>query len=122
MAERIGGFPVVNVYEIDEESFASYEVLKFDSPDAGWLDFVCSNRNGTYQGKQFDLVIGPVANDAVYRTVTLYLEGLLSKEEAIASFRIRKLFNQVIFGTPKAIEYLNFTCSMSKQNGGWCNG
>ena len=48
--------------------------------DEEWLDFVSEHRNGTYNGEQFDLIIGVVANDDVYITFQVYLSGLLTKE------------------------------------------
>ena len=41
----------VSIYEIDiEKATRTLEVLKFDMPDAGWLDFVFANRQGIYNG------------------------------------------------------------------------
>ena len=70
---RRGGLPIVNVYSLNESAFKDCSLLEFKSPNGAWLDFVCENRSGTYKGKKYDLIRGPVANDDVYRTVTLYL-------------------------------------------------
>lgn len=51
----------------------------FSSPNEEWLDFVSSNRNGTYDKEKYDLIIGAVANDDVYRTLQVYSSGLLTK-------------------------------------------
>ena len=46
------GTKQVSIYEVDEERlFAECAVLKFDSPDEEWLDFVGDNRSGNYSGK-----------------------------------------------------------------------
>ena len=63
---------------------------------------------GTYQGKQHDLIYGAVANDDVYRTITLYMTGVLDKEQTLAALKIRKLFNQLVFATEKSLQYLHF--------------
>ena len=76
--------------------------------DESWLDFVSANRQGIYQGIQYDLVYGAVANDDVYRTITLYMTGILNKEQALAALKIRKLFNQLVFATEKSLKYLHF--------------
>ena len=40
-----GGKPVVNIYEIDEkQAFENCSILKFDSPNGEWLDFVSENK------------------------------------------------------------------------------
>jgi hypothetical protein len=69
---------------------------------------VAANRQGIYQGEQYDLIYGAVANDDVYRTITLYMTGVLSKLQTLEALKIRKLFNQLVFATDKALEYLKF--------------
>ena len=49
-----------------------------------------------------------VANDDVYRTITLYMTGVLDKEQTLAALKIRKLFNQLVFATEKSLQYLHF--------------
>ena len=82
--------------------------MQFDSPDEAWLDFVAANRQGTYQGEKYDLIYGAVANDDVYRTIALYMTGVLDKEQTLSSLKIRKLFNQLVFATEKSLQYLKF--------------
>lgn len=109
VALRRGGKPIINIYEIDEEiDVESYLIKRFDKPDEEWLDFVCEHRNGIYDGEQFDLVIGAVANDDVYRTLQIYLAGLLSKDQALETLKIKKLYDQYVFKTKKAISLLKF--------------
>lgn len=72
------------------------------------MDFVAANRQGTYQGKQYDLIYGAVANDDVYRTITLYMTGILTKDETLLRLKIKELFNQLVFGTEKSLQYLHF--------------
>ena len=73
-----------------------------------FLDFVAANRQGNYTGKQYDMIYGAVANDDVYRTITLYLTGILNKEQTLEALKIRKLFNQLVFASEKALSYLVF--------------
>lgn len=106
---RRGGKPIVNVYEFDEEtSLAKIKFKKFDSPDGEWLDFVSEHRNGTYAGEIYDLIIGAVANDDVYRTLQVYGAGILTKEQAIEALKIKKLFNQYVFASEKSLKLLKF--------------
>lgn len=109
---RRGGTPTVNVYEIDNNM--GNELLKikrFNAPDEEWLNFVTAHRNGTYDGEQFDLIIGAVANDDVYRTLQVYSAGLLTKEQALEALKIKKLFDQYVFATNAAISLLKFVGS-----------
>lgn len=103
------GSASLNIYELDEKiAFASFDLLKFESPNEAWLDFVAANRQGNYTGKQYDMIYGAVANDDVYRTITLYLTGILNKEQTLEALKIRKLFNQLVLASKKALSYLVF--------------
>lgn len=111
--KRKTGTAALNIYEVDEEkAFAECHVLRFDAPDEQWLDFVANNRQGTYDDELYDLVYGPVANDDVYRTLTLYMTGILSKEQTLEALKIRKLYNQLVFCTEKSLEYIRFERSI----------
>lgn len=105
---RRGGVPTVNEYEIDGLDRAGLKVKRFRGPDEEWLDFVSAHRNGTYDGEQYDLIIGAVANDDVYRTLQVYSAGLLTKAQAIEALKIRKLFDQCVFATNGALALLRF--------------
>lgn len=99
----------VSMYEFDiEKAMEVLDVLKFDAPDADWLDFVFANRQGIYNGKQYDIVIGAVADDTIYRVFSLYEAGLLTREETLKRLKINKLFDQVTFCTEKALEQLRY--------------
>ena len=106
---RRSGEKAVSIYEINEEvAFAECSVLRFDSPDEAWLDFVSDNRSGNYEGDSYDFIFGPVANDDVYRTFTLYTADLLTKEQTLEQLKIKKLYNQLVLATEKALSYLHF--------------
>ena len=103
------GEATLNIYSVNEAvAFQECKVLQFDSPDEAWLDVVAANRQGTYQGEKYDLIYGAVANDDVYRTIALYMTGVLDKEQTLSSLKIRKLFNQLVFATEKSLQYLKF--------------
>ena len=61
-ASRYGGEPVVNEYEL-LDNLSSFSVLRFDDENEKWLDFVCSCRNGQDLNKDYDIIIGNVADD-----------------------------------------------------------
>lgn len=106
---RRDGISVLNIYEIDDNlNLKTLNIKYFDSPNKEWLEFVFAHRNGTYTGEKYDLIIGPVANDDVYRTLQVYSAGLLTKEQALETLKIKKLFNQYVFTTNKSIKFLKF--------------
>lgn len=109
VTERRGGSPIVNVYEIDEsEMKKQLKIKNFSKPDGKWLDFVAQNRNGTYSGEKYDLIIGPVANDDVYLSVQYYLTGVYNKSMTLKALKIKQLYDQYVFATEKAISMLKF--------------
>lgn len=113
---RKEGVPTVSIYEFDaEKAFADCSVLEFAAPDESWLDFVSENRAGVYEGKLYDFIFGPVANDDVYTTFTLYTAGVLTKEQTIEALKVKKLYNQLVLSSEKAFGYLKFLGTVSEE-------
>ena len=106
---RKNGLATLNMYSVDEAVvFKECSLLRFNSPDQAWLEYVSANRQGTYNGKHYDMIYGAVANDDVYRTITLYMTGILDKKQALEALKIKKLFNQLVFATEMSLRYLHF--------------
>ena len=114
---RKQGGRVVSVYELDEQTaFAECSVLKFEAPDAAWLDFVSENRSGNYESESYDFIFGPVANDDVYTTFTLYAAGVLTKEQTLEALKVKKLYNQLVLTSDRALGYLTFTGTIREED------
>ena len=63
---RKSGIATVSVYEFDMETAEkTLAIRRFASADAQWLQFVTDNRQKSYRGNAYDIVIGAVANDTV---------------------------------------------------------
>jgi hypothetical protein len=105
--KRQGENGVVSIYEFDETSLASLNVLNFDSYSEEWLDFILNCRTGR-DATSYDLVVGGVANDKVFNTVELFFGGLIDKTEAIKRLQHEKPNLQIAFRTEKALSYLQF--------------
>lgn len=113
---RKEGKAVVSIYEIDEnKAFEACSILRFDAPDEAWLDFVSDNRSGNYEGQAYDFIFGPVANDDVYRTFTLYTAGIFTKEQTLEALKVKKLYNQLVLTTEKALSYLRFVGTIPEE-------
>lgn len=84
------------------------KVKKFEGANAEWLRFVAGNRNGIYSDELYDVIIGAVANDDVFRTLQLYLSGLYTEEQTLSALKIKKLYDQYVFASEKALKYLTF--------------
>ena len=93
-ASRYGGEPVVNIFELPD-NLDNYKVLSFKDENDKWLDFVCSCRKGLELNKDYDIIIGNVANDDVFKTVDMYFRGLWDKDKTISELRYYKMNNQI---------------------------
>lgn len=114
---RKGGEKTVSIYEINEtRAFEECSVLQFESANEAWLDFVSENRAGNYSGKAYDFIFGPVANDDVYTTFTLYSAGVLTKEQTLEALKIKKLYNQLVLSSEKALSYLKFIGTVPQED------
>jgi hypothetical protein len=99
----------LNIYEIADSilSASLFSILRFENPSRKWLEFVINNRRGNAM-HNYDFVCGPVANDTLYRTFTLYESGVLTLDETIRRLKVSELFDQLSFHTEKALENLKF--------------
>ncbi len=76
-----------------------------------WLHFVIENRNDyeiDLDYENYDVIIGPVADDKMYRTISDYEGGYISAEEAVALLNSGGFSYQYCFRTENAIKSLNF--------------
>ncbi|GHV73595.1 hypothetical protein AGMMS49940_08970 [Spirochaetia bacterium] len=108
----------VSIYNLDfDKAVKELDILRFDSPDETWLDFVLENRKGLYTGKLHDAVTGPVANDDVYTTLQLYERNILNKNQTLDALKIKKLYMQFTFTTDKALGFLDFISAFDPREG-----
>ena len=103
---------VVSVFEFDETLLDNPElnVRRFSGADEAWLYFVTDCRKS--RKHDYDLVLGPVANDKVFTTVNLFECGVLSAEAAILQLKAYKTYDQVSFHTVRVISTLRFVESL----------
>ena len=104
-----GGRAVVSVYEVDDDILQKkdFRIMEYNGATKEWLDFVVANRRYAPL-HDYDIVLGPVANDNLYATISLYENGELSAEAAVVQLKTHILFNQVSFHTDRALSQLNF--------------
>ena len=117
---REGNIPkgkFISVYEVDYEKMKQeLDILYFSSADESWLNFVMANRRNTYNGKKYDVIYGPVANDTIYRTLIAFENGVLSVADTIARLKVRQLFDQMTFASERALSFLKYSDSIEVQN------
>lgn len=104
-----GGYPVIQEYEFDEAVLtgADLRVLRFEAPTTEWAEFIFKNRNRESRfTHDYDIVIGPIANDGVAYLLGRYEEGTLTIEELSKKLDYKKLNSQYFFGSEKSLKYL----------------
>ncbi|GMO42876.1 MAG: DUF3990 domain-containing protein [Termitinemataceae bacterium] len=109
---RKAGAHAVSVFEIEEIELQNLSVFTFDSASVQWLKFVSANRNNQpfeeLAATQWDVVIGPVANDNTMPVLNFYLIGMYDEEETLKRLLPQNLKDQYAFKTEKAIALLKF--------------
>ena len=103
------GKKFLSVYNFDiEKAKKELKIIEFTSADEKWMDFITANRRGKEILEEYDIVIGPVADDNVYLTVKLFETGVLDKEEALKRLKVEKLFDKILFHTEKGLGFCVF--------------
>ncbi len=93
-ARTENGIATVNIFELAED-LSTYRLLDFKSENEAWLDFVCDCRKGSEKYKDYDIIIGSVADDDVFKTVNMYFRGLWDKKKTLEEIRYYKTSNQI---------------------------
>ena len=105
---RRSGAPCISCYDLDEGLLSNLKVLRFEEANEAWLDYVASNRRGLSAVDDFDLVIGPVANDDTFPTIVLFLDGYIDAKDTIKRLLPQRLKDQYTFKSEVAIALLDF--------------
>lgn len=112
--ERLfGGTAMLISYELDEKALSSELKVKVfpEKASVEWLLFVDANRDKKNVDPihDYDIVVGPIANDGVVLQLTNYREGIYSSEEVARLLQDKYLDQQYYFGTERALRFLHKT-------------
>jgi hypothetical protein len=112
-ARLFGGTATLITYEMDDAALQSDLKVKIfpDKACVEWLIFVDANRDRKNVAPihDYDIVIGPIADDGVVLQLTNFREGIYTPEQAAAQLQDRFLDQQYYFGTERALRYLQKT-------------
>ena len=114
MASRITrlfkGTPCVTAFEfsLEEAKDRGLKIKIFDGPSDEWAEFVMKNRdlNTPQPCHDFDIVIGPVANDTIARLLRMYLENFIDKPQLLKELTFAQPTSQYFFHTEAAVALL----------------
>jgi len=105
MFNRFGGEGIF-LYEFEFSPSGNLKSKQFHEITDEWFDFILSNRVSDVLQHDFDFVQGPVANDKTILTITGFIDGLFTREEAMRRLRYSKTNDQVSLHTEKAVSLL----------------
>lgn len=103
------GSPVVMTYRVDESELSALRILRFDDYTEEWAKFIILNRNNAsrLQAHDYDIVIGPIANDRVGTQLWKYENNTIDLPTLIKNLHYMKgITIQYFFGTESAIKTL----------------
>lgn len=122
MARRVamlyGGEAVINQYDLDENTLTNRD-LKIKNfgvkTSEEWARFVKNNRNRKFtdvsspesnMDNKYDIVIGPIANDAMAVLFRQYENGMIDFDTMLKGMEYKETTNQYSFHTEKAVQLL----------------
>jgi len=84
------------------------QVKRFER-DAEWFDYIFRNRSGCPDAlSEYDVIVGPIANDTIYDTWGISTSGLLSREQSLRLLMIGPVYRQTAIKTERAASRLSF--------------
>ena len=100
-------------FELDLQNLNYLNIKEFKTADREWMRFVVNNRSAKEPQHNYDMVIGPTANDNTLTAIGLFFAGAYGDvtsdnaiDRLIEQIEPGKLPHQYFFGSRKAAELL----------------
>lgn len=104
------GEPTLTSFEfnLDEAAEKGLKIKIFDNPDEEWARFVMANRdiNVPHPCHDYDIIIGPVADDTIARLLRMFTENFISEEQLVKELTFSQVTSQYFFHTEAAVKML----------------
>lgn len=102
--------PIITSFEFDLDSAVKHglKIKVFDSPNEEWARFVMTNRdiNVKQPSHDYDIVIGPVADDTIARLLRMFIENFINGQQLVKELTFSDVTSQYFFHTEAAIKML----------------
>ena len=109
-AENFGGQQLVYEYEFDETDLSNVNIKCFNcnSYTQEWALFIQHNRQNRsrQQLHNYDIVIGPIADDTVGYQIRRLEDGIISQEQFLEEIKYHHVTIQYTFCSDKALKLL----------------
>ncbi len=105
------GEPTVSVFQFDDSLLFGNDILSvkvFNDYSVEWANFILENRKNLSDVPvhEYDVVVGPIADDTVGLQMRRFMQGYISVERMIEELRFQRPSVQYFFGTEKSIKFL----------------
>ena len=93
---------------LNDDALQEIHTLHFEGYTLDWARFVLNNRKNRTrnQAHDYDIVIGPIADDVVGYQIRRVEEGIISEEQFLEEIKFHTITTQFLFATQKAIDLL----------------
>ena len=110
-ARLFGGQATLIIYDLDEKALQSDDLKVKIFPEKAtveWFLFIDANRDreNKLPVHDYDIVVGPIADDGVVLQLNNYRENIYTPEQAAIALQDKYLDQQYYFGTEKALNYI----------------
>ena len=100
----------ISVFKADFKN--DLRILDLTNDLEAWIDFVCECRSGADIYRNYDIIIGKVADDKVFKVVDMYKDKIWDKARALQEIKVYETYNQIVFISQNALnESLRFESS-----------
>lgn len=105
------GNPIVSEFMFDESVLngnSDIKIKQFDGYTIEWAEFILLNRNNNTNNQvhNYDIVIGPIADDTVGLQLRRFIQGYIDISQLVNELSYIRPTIQYFFGTPDAINLL----------------
>lgn len=107
---REGSTTYLNTYSLRLEGLKVKRLQR----DLEWFGYIYNNRTGHKDALQeYDVIVGPIANDTIYDTLGITTSGFISKEQALELLLDGPIYEQTVIKTKEARSALQYVESIA---------
>ena len=100
---------ILNIYELNEEGL---KIKRFDRNEE-WFEYIFNNRHFKEDYlSDYDVIIGPIANDTIYDTWGILTSGMVDEKKALEVLSLGPSYIQVAIKSIKASNQLTWLSSI----------
>ena len=95
-------------YNLASPALKRLNVKRFEGYSKEWAEFILMNRsnNSDAPAHQYDVVIGPIADDGVGTQIRRLTRGFITFDVFLEEIKHSKVTYQYFFGTEETLTYL----------------